>query len=179
MERFTTICVSGQRCSVDSTDRAIRSLAMAPVGIVICFTWFFFDSVSQTSGRSRRRNGSPPLMTTKSRSPIVANVFCSSSSESSCSLCFRNCSQLKQVRQNELQSYVRPTIRYTGFMPRLSTRYLRYWNLSVNFIGAVRPVTLVHRYEFCHEGGGSQVAGHGGLCAKCPRDLRPATYFTN
>src|SRR5689334_5829985 len=104
MERFTTICVDGQRCSVVSTCRAIRSLVTAPVGMVICLTWLFVERNSQISGRSRRRNGSPPLITTKSRSPIDDNVFLISSSDSSCSLFFLSCSQLKQVRQKELQS---------------------------------------------------------------------------
>jgi hypothetical protein len=84
---------------------------MAPVGMVICLTLLFVDRNSQISGRSRRRNGSPPLMTMKSRSPIEESVFLISSSDSSCSLFLRSCSQLKQVRQKELQSYVSPRIR--------------------------------------------------------------------
>src|SRR5436853_3279109 len=80
-------------------------------------------------------------MTTNKRSPREEKVCLSSSRESSCSLFLRSCSQLKQVRQNELQSYVRPMIRYTGCMPRLSTRYRRYPSLSLNFIRS-QPSTL-------------------------------------
>ena len=82
----------------------MRSLVIAPVGMVICLTLLLVERYSQISGRSRRRNGSPPLMTMKRRSPIDDSVFRISSSDSSCSLFFRSCSQLKQVRQNELQS---------------------------------------------------------------------------